>query len=62
VTDAFRHLSAGQRLRIWTDKWSVVRDLQAYAHTTGHAYLQWAEDPEAPGTWRVLLAKRSAPP
>lgn len=52
-----RSLEVGDTVRIWTDKWSVVRDLQAYAHTTGHRYLQWQEHPDVPNTWYVLMEK-----
>lgn len=55
MTEALRGLAPGERLLVRTNKWSVVRDLEAYAHTTGHRYQGWREDPEAAETWYVEL-------
>jgi TusA-related sulfurtransferase len=62
VTEALRVLAPGHRLSVRTDKWSVVRDLEAYAHATGHRYRGWREDPEAPETWWVELEAGPARP
>jgi len=52
-----KRLKIGDSVRIWTNKWSVVRDMEAYAHSTGHRYLGWQEHPEEADTWWVVLEK-----
>ncbi|AEJ41888.1 hypothetical protein TPY_3736 [Sulfobacillus acidophilus TPY] len=56
-----KHLNAGDTVRIWTNKWSVVRDMEAFAHSTGHHYLHWEEHPEDADTWWVILEKGEKP-
>lgn len=50
-----RQAAKGDRVRFLTDKRSAVRDLEAYAHITGHALD--ATDQEG-DLWRVTICCR----
>jgi TusA-related sulfurtransferase len=51
----------GTQLDILTNKWSVVRDMQAYAHMMGHKYLGYGTHPDLTDTWWVYLEKGLKP-
>lgn len=50
-----RRTQSGEFVRFLTDKRSAVRDLEAYAHVTGHG-LQGAEP--MGDLWRVTISAR----
>ena len=49
-----RLMSDGDRISVLTDKWSVVRDLEAFAHITENGFLGFAVEGPA---WRVTLER-----
>lgn len=55
-----RRMAVGEQIRILTDKWSVTRDLGAFARMTDNAVLS-VEPAEGPAdSWWVVMEKRSA--
>lgn len=50
-----RQAASGEKVRFLTDKRSAVRDLEGYAHITGHALDGAEQDGDL---WRVTLSCR----
>lgn len=46
----------GERVSVLTNKWSVVRDLEAFAHITENGFLGFVVEGSA---WRVTLERLS---
>ena len=49
-----RTVPIGERVSVFTDKWSVVRDLEAFAHLTENALIGFVEEGSG---WRVTLQR-----